>query len=56
MTKLNELIEGVVTDVVSEPDTRVAIFQAIQIEEKFGNSKSVDVLDKYEKIIEGLIR
>jgi len=55
MTKLIKLIEEVVADVVPV-DERDAIFQAIQIEEKFGSSKSVDILDKYEQIIEGLVK
>ena len=56
MTKLTKLIEKVIADIVPISEEREAISQAIQLQEKFGGSKSVDILDKYEKIIEGLIK
>jgi len=56
MTKIKELIEEVITEIVPVSDERAAIFQAIELQEKFGDGKSVDILGKYEKIIEGLIK
>jgi len=56
MTKLSNLIEEIIAEKVKDPDEREAILQAMQLQEKFGSGKSVDILDKYEKIIEGLIK
>jgi hypothetical protein len=56
MTKLAELIEKVISEIVLTSKEREAVYQAIQLQERFGSSKSVDLLDKYEKIIEGLIK
>ena len=56
MTKISKIIEETIADTVVSKDERDAIFQAVQLQEKFGSSKSVDLLDKYEKIIEGLIK
>ena len=56
MTKLTELIKEIVVELVPVSEEREAIFEAIKLEEKFGRSKSIDILDKYEKLIEGLIK
>jgi hypothetical protein len=56
MTKLSSLIEEVIVETVPVSEEREAILEAIQLQGKFGNSKTVDILDKYEKIIEGLIK
>jgi len=56
MNALKELIEEIVEQIVSTADERKAIFEAIKLEEKFGNSRSIGRLEQYEKIIEGLIK
>lgn len=56
MNELKRLVEEIVEQIVSAADVRKAIFEAIKLEEKFGNSKSIDRLEQYEKIIEGLIK
>ncbi len=55
MTKLSKLIEDIIKNTISTSEERDAFFQALKLEEKFGGSKSIDILDQYEKIIEGLI-
>jgi len=55
MTKLSQLFEEVIAEIVPVSEEREAIIEAIKIEEKFGEAKSTNIIDKYEKIIEGLI-
>ncbi len=56
MTKLSQLIGEVISEIVSVSEEKEAILQGIQLQEKFGAGKSVDLLNKYEKIIDGLIK
>jgi len=56
MTELKKLFEEIVEQIVPVTDERKAIFEAIKLEEKFGTSKSIDLSEQYEKIIEGLIK
>jgi len=56
MTKLKKLIREVVNGVIPISEDRDAILEAINLEETLGGIKSTDILDKYEKIIEGLIK
>jgi len=56
MIELKKLIEQIVAEIVPISEERKAIFEAIKLEEKFGSGTSVNLLDKYEKIIEGLIK
>ncbi len=56
MTQLAKLIQDTIGELVPVSDEREAIFSAIKLEEKFGESKSINILDEYEKIIEGLIK
>ena len=56
MTQLTNLIEEVVEEVVPTSEEKEAIFQAIQLQEKFGGGNSVNLLDRYEKIVEGLVK
>jgi len=56
MNKLKELIDKVVSEKVPISEDRDAILEAIKIEETFGGIKSTNILDKYEKIIESLIK
>ena len=55
-TELRKLIEESVGEVVQVSEERDAIFEAISLEETLGGIKSINILDKYEKIIEGLIK
>ena len=56
MNKLKELINKIVSEKVPLSEDREAILESIKIEETFGGIKSTNILDKYEKIIEGLIK
>lgn len=56
MTQLNKLIQDTIAELVPVSEEREAILEAIKLEEKFGESKSINILDKYEEIIEGLIK
>ena len=56
MTKLKKLINEKINEIVPLSEEKRAILEAINLEEKFGGVKSIDILDKYEKIIEGLIK
>ena len=56
MTELPKLISDIVAEVVPLSEDREAILEAIKMEETFGSSKSVNLLDKYEKMIEGLLK
>ncbi len=56
MTKLAKLIDDTIAELVPSSDEKEAILQAIKLQEKFGSGKSIDLLGKYEKIIEGLIK
>lgn len=56
MTELKKLMDETIHDVVAVSEDREAIIEAIKIEKTFGGIKSTNILDKYEKIIEGLIK
>jgi len=56
MTKLKKLIGEIVNEIVPITEDREAILESIKLEETFGGIKSTNILDKYEKIIEGLIK
>lgn len=56
MTKLRDLLKKTITEVVPTSEEREAIIEAIELEEKWGGSKSFGFIDKYEKILEGLIK
>lgn len=55
MTQLNKLILETITKIVPVSEEREAILEALKLEEKSAESKAVN-LDKYEEIIEGLIK
>ena len=56
MNELKKLVNKAVLEKIPLSEDREAILEAINIEENFGGLKSIDILDKYEKIIEGLIK
>jgi hypothetical protein len=56
ITPLNKLIQETITALVPVSEEREAILEAIKLEDKFGESKSINILDKYEEIIESLIK
>ncbi len=56
MTKLKKLINDKINEIVPISEERKAILEAINLEETIGGIKSTNILDKYEKIIEGLIK
>ena len=55
MNQLKELIDEIMKKVVADPNDRKALIEAIELEERFGHSKSINISDKYEKIIEALV-
>jgi hypothetical protein len=56
MTELKKLINEIVNEIVPITDDKEAILESIKLEENFGGMKSTNILDKYEKIIEALIK
>jgi len=56
MTKLSTLIKEIVEGIVLDEEDREFIFEALKLEDKFGSSNSIDLVDKYEIMIEGLIK
>ena len=56
MNQLNKLIQDTIMEHVPVSEEREAILQGLKLEDKFGKSKSINILDKYEEIIEGLIK
>lgn len=56
MTELKNLIEETIKELVPTVELRDAIFQSMDLQKRFGEGKSVDLLNKYEKIIEGLVK
>jgi 1-deoxy-D-xylulose 5-phosphate reductoisomerase len=56
MTQLSKLIHDSIAKIVPVSEEREAILQALKDEEMYGGSKSISMIDKYEKIIEDLIK
>jgi hypothetical protein len=56
MNKIKELMENIFLEIIENTSEREAISKIIETERKFGSSGTVDVSDKYEKIIEELIK
>jgi hypothetical protein len=56
MNQLDKLMQDIIKEIVPVSEEREAILGALKLEEKFGESKSINILDKYEEIIEGLIK
>jgi len=56
MTQLSKLIQDSITKLVPGSEEREAILKALKDEEDYGGSKSIGIVDKYEKIIEDLIK
>lgn len=56
MTELKKIIEEKLNEIIPTSEEKEAIQEAIKLEETIGGIKSTNILDKYEKIIEGLIK
>ncbi|MCK4553097.1 hypothetical protein KAT80_02750 [Candidatus Pacearchaeota archaeon] len=58
MTKLAKIIEEVIAEIIPTSEEREAIAIIIKLQEEIGGHKSTNqpIMDKYEKIIEGLIK
>ena len=56
MTNLDKLIEETLKEVVPISKDRDAIVLMLELESKIGEMETIDILDKYEKVIEGLIK
>jgi len=58
MTKLAKIIEEVIAEIIPTSEEREAIARVINIQKEIGGHKSTNqpILDKYEKIVEGLIK
>lgn len=56
MTQLNKLIQDSIKKIVPTSEERESILKALKEEEMYGGSKSINMIDKYEKIIEDLTK
>jgi len=56
MTQLAKVIQESIARLVPVTEEREAILKAMKLEDNYGKSKSINILDKYEEIIEELIK